>query len=86
MSKGTETVLTPCCSDDSIIAAGKRVFPRMIQTAAMAGVPGLKWKVRRVTLCHGDCLLACPNGRGVDFAELRRAREPLSAQVDLDSV
>ena len=45
MSKGTETVLTPCCSDDSIIAAGKRVFPRMIQTAAMAGVPGLKWKV-----------------------------------------
>ena len=45
MSNGTETVLTPCSRDDSIIAAGNRVFARMIQTAAMAGVPGLRWKV-----------------------------------------
>ena len=45
MSKGTEAVRTPCCLDDSISSAGKRVFARMIHTAAMAGVPGLRWKV-----------------------------------------
>ncbi len=39
---GTEAVRTPCLMDDSISSAGKRVLARMIQTAAMAGVPGLK--------------------------------------------
>ena len=50
MSKGTEAVRTPCCLDDSINSAGKRVFARMIHTAAMAGVPGLRWKVSDVSL------------------------------------
>ena len=42
---GTEAVWTPCCLDDSISSAGKRVFARMIQMATMAGVPGLRWNV-----------------------------------------
>ena len=45
MSNGTETVLTPCSGDDWMIAAGKRVLARMTHTAAMAGVPGLRWNV-----------------------------------------
>ena len=49
MSKGTEAIRTPCCLDDSISSAGKRVFARMIHTAAMAGVPGLRWKVSDVS-------------------------------------
>ena len=42
MSKGTDAVRTPCWMEDSISSAGKRVLARMIQTAAMAGVPGLE--------------------------------------------
>ena len=45
ISNGTEAVRTPCSFDDSINSAGKRVLPRRIQTAAIAGVPGLRWKV-----------------------------------------
>ena len=33
---------------------GKRVFARMIHTAAMAGVPGLRWKVSEVSLALRD--------------------------------
>ena len=50
MSKGTEVMRTPYCRDDSINSAGKRVLARMIHTAAMAGVPGLRWKVSEASL------------------------------------
>ena len=42
MSNGTDAVRTPSSGEDSISSAGKRVFARMIQIAAMAGVPGLR--------------------------------------------
>src|SRR5687767_15550149 len=34
--------------EDSSSSAGNRVLPRRIHTAAIAGVPGLRWKVRAV--------------------------------------
>jgi hypothetical protein len=40
------TSLTPCSLEDSISLAGYRVFASNIQTAAIAGVPGLKWNVK----------------------------------------
>lgn len=42
ISKGTEAVRTPCSREDSISSAGNLVLDRMIQTAAIAGVPGLR--------------------------------------------
>lgn len=45
MLKGTEATRAPCFAEDSIRRAGKRVLARMIHTAAIAGVPGLRWKV-----------------------------------------
>ena len=48
ISKGTEAVRTPCSRDDSINSAGKRVFARITHTAAIAGVPGLRWNVSLV--------------------------------------
>ncbi len=49
MSKGTEAVRTPWSLEDSMSSAGKRVLPSRIQTAAIAGVPGLRWNDSEVS-------------------------------------
>ena len=45
ISKGNDTVCKPFSKEDWTSFAGNKVFERIIHTAAIAGVPGLIWKV-----------------------------------------
>jgi hypothetical protein len=53
-SKGKSTASRPRCVEVWIRLAGNLVFDRMIQIAAMAGVPGLRWKVSSTSSLGND--------------------------------
>ena len=83
MSNGTDAVRTPCSATTRSSSAGKRVLPRRIQTAAIAGVPGLRWKrERRSRAAVAQRALHAAHGGLVDLAEVGWARELLGEHLD----